>query len=521
MEKGAAGDAGVENAQDVQRGVELATTHGATARSQRRQRRPLFSAEQLRSFLQRKAFASASRPPGGADGHGNAADLAEVDSPENVCALAEEMKTAASNQVPLSDAELDKAIATVQTLAGPASTLDWSALRKLMAEGGASCRLAPSGGAARASQCPSSAGVNVPQCSFPDSSRPVLIPGGECTFQGLSADDGQASCALCMQSRLKTVHRPDKGNLYDDGEESECASMGEAHDVDNPAPTSVQRGKGPGTSHGDGDVAQRLEFESRPSATKDGADPVKRRAPEQDHSAEPSLMDEEVSKKICVGSDAAREQLCGHGTAATRDGFGVSDSLRPAPETQQDRVTIGKSPVVDEVAPKASAGVSSQVSSRASDRGERMSDEEKEAEAVDEFDNASMHDGCDVDPPHEEEAPPRADHSPGESSRPDTQGRTEASAAIKAKKPSKLKLRSFLGTLAWASPCSLSALFSSLECLASPCALEWPASRFFDENKSDLEVNPAGLTSASKIRARSRACACPSCCRGQQFVSVW
>jgi hypothetical protein len=441
MEKGAAGDAGLENAQDVQRGVELATTHGATARSQRRQRRnPLFSAEQLRSFLQRKAFASASRPPGGADGHGNAADLAEVDSPEAVYALAEEMKTAASNQVPLSDAELDKAIATLQTLAGPASTLDWSALRKLMAEGGASCRLVPSGGAARVSQCPANAGVMVPQSSFPDSSRPVLIPGGECTFQGLSADNGQASCTehMAMQSRMKTVHRSDKGNLYDDGEESECASLGEAHDVDNPAPTSVPRGKGPGSSHGDEDVAQRLEFESRPSATKDGAGLVKRRAPEQDHGAEPSLMDEEVSKKICVGSDAAREQLCGHGAAAARDGCGVSDSLRPAPEAQQ-----------------------------ASDRGERMSDDEKEAEAVDEFDNASMHDGCDFDPPHEEEAPPRAsasarhaaDHSPGESSRPDTQGRTEASAAIKAKKPSKLKLRSFLGTLAWASPSSLSALF--------------------------------------------------------------
>ena len=467
MEKGAAGDAGVENAEDVQSGVEMAPTHGATARSQRRQRRPLFSAVQLRSFLERKAFASASRPPGGADGHGNAADLVEVDLPETVCAMAEEIKTAASNQVPLSDAELDKAIAAVQTLAGPASTLDWTALRKLMAEGGASRRLAPSGGAARASQCPSNAGVKVPQCSFPNSSRLVLIPAGEFPFQGVSAD-GQASCTehMTMQSRMKTVHRPDKGSLYDDGEESECASFGEAHDVDNPAPTSVPRGKGPGSSHGDGDVAQRLEFESRPSATKDGVGLVKRRAPEQDHGAEP-LMDEEVSKKICVGSDAAREQLCGHGAAAASDGFGVSDSHRPAPEAQQDRAAIGKSTVVDEAAPKASAGASSQVSSRTSDGGERISDEGKEAEAVDDFDNESIHDGCDFDFPREKEPPSRAtasarhdaDHSPGESSRPDSQGRTEASAATKAKKRSKLKLRSFLGTLAWASPSGLPALF--------------------------------------------------------------
>jgi hypothetical protein len=439
MEKGAVG---VENAEDAQRGV-------ATARNQRRQRRnPLFSAAQLRSFLEHKACASAPRPPGGADGHGNAADLAEVDS---------------SNQVPLSDAELDMAIAAVQTLAGPTSTLDWRALRKLMAEGGASCRLAPSDGAARAGQCPSSAGENVPQCSFPDSSRPVPIPGGECrAFQGVSADDGQASCTerMAMQSRMKTVHRPDKGNLNEDGEESESASLGEAHDVDNPAPTSVPRGTGPGGSHGDGDVAQRLEFEWRPSATKE-AGLVKRRVPEQDHGAEPSFMDEEVSKKICVGSDAAREQLCGHGAVAARDGFGVSDSLRNAPEAQQDRAAIGKSPVVDAAAaPKASEGASSQLSSRASNRGERISDEEKEAEAVDDFDNVSMHDGCDVDPPHEEEAPPRAtasahhaaDHSPGESSRPAAQGRTESRAAIKAKKPSKLKLRSYLDTLAWASP---------------------------------------------------------------------
>ena len=50
-------------------------------------------------------------------------------------------------QVPLSNAELDMTIAAVQTLAGPTSTLDWSALRKFMAEGKASCCLAPSGGA--------------------------------------------------------------------------------------------------------------------------------------------------------------------------------------------------------------------------------------------------------------------------------------------------------------------------------------------------------------------------------------
>jgi hypothetical protein len=60
--------------------------------------------------------------------------MGTVDSHEAVRALAEEMKTAASSQVPFSDAELDKTIAAVQTLAGPASTLDWSALRKLIAE---------------------------------------------------------------------------------------------------------------------------------------------------------------------------------------------------------------------------------------------------------------------------------------------------------------------------------------------------------------------------------------------------
>jgi len=65
---------------------------------------------------------------------GAAMGMGAVDSPEAVRALAEEMKTAASGQEPFTDAELDKAVAAVQELAGEGSGIDWGALRRLMAE---------------------------------------------------------------------------------------------------------------------------------------------------------------------------------------------------------------------------------------------------------------------------------------------------------------------------------------------------------------------------------------------------
>ena len=93
--------------------------------------------------------------------------------------------------------------------------------------------------------------------------------------------------------------------------------------------------------------------------------------------------------------------------------------------------------------------------SRIGDPCGRISEQGKEAAPEDDLGGAFLPDGCDGDAPHEEEtssgaaasAGHAAEHSPGESSRSAAQGRAEESDAKKTKKPSKLKLRSVLGTL--------------------------------------------------------------------------
>lgn len=58
--------------------------------------------------------------------------MTAVESPDAIRILTEEMKTAASSQVPFTDAELDTVIASLQMLAGEDSKIDWAALRQLM-----------------------------------------------------------------------------------------------------------------------------------------------------------------------------------------------------------------------------------------------------------------------------------------------------------------------------------------------------------------------------------------------------
>ena len=295
---------------------------------------------------------------------------------------------------------------------------------------------APSGGTECASEGSSGDVVNQPAPSFP-------------------AEEAHAS-AMLAQSRMKTVHRPDKGTSCDDDEESECPAGGAAHDdADASAPTSVPRGSGPGSSHGGLDVAQRLEFEGRPSANQGSNGRVKRRALETKHGAESDLAGDAVSKKLRVDSNEGQAELCSGNTASVRTVFGASDFLLQAPDAEQVHVATGSGSLVDAATPPPREGASSQLSSRIGDPCDRISEKGKEAEPEDDLGGAFLPDGCDGDAPHEEEtssgaaasAGHAAEHSPGESSRSAAQGRAEASDARKTKKPSKLKLRSVLGTL--------------------------------------------------------------------------
>ena len=299
--------------------------------------------------------------------------------------------------------------------------------------------------------------------------RSLRAPSGgtECASEGSSGDvvnqlapsfpaeEAHAS-AMLAQSRMKTVHRPDKGTSCDDDEESECPAGGAAHDdADASAPTSVPRGSGPGSSHGGLDVAQRLEFEGRPSANQGSNGRVKRRALETKHGAESDLAGDAVSKKLRVDSNVGQAELCSGNTAAVRTVFGASDFLLQAPDAEQIHVATGSGSLVDAATPPPREGASSQLSSRIGDPCDRISEKGKEAEPEDDLGGAFLPDGCDGDAPHEEEtssgaaasAGHAAEHSPGESSRSAAQGRAEASDAKKTKKPSKLKLRSVLGTL--------------------------------------------------------------------------
>ena len=60
--------------------------------------------------------------------------MSAVETPETIRALTDEMKAAASGQVPFTDAELDTAIESLKVLAGDESSIDWAALRQLISD---------------------------------------------------------------------------------------------------------------------------------------------------------------------------------------------------------------------------------------------------------------------------------------------------------------------------------------------------------------------------------------------------